>query len=309
MRLSYDLSCEPSSRPAYVTVGVFDGVHLGHRRLITDMVKAARQEGAMPLAVTFDPHPALALGYVVPPLLTTIEERAALIADLGVEQLFVLPFTQDLAHTSAHDFVGRLRGCLGMVGLWVGRDFSMGKHREGYVHALQQLGEALDFTLHSVEPVCWGGAVVSSSRIRAALREGDVTQAAGCLGQAYRLSGVVVHGDGRGHKIGVPTANVFPPPKRLVPGGGIYACLAHTARLGTYPAAVSIGTRPTFVEASGGVAVEAHLLGFDADIYDQSLVLDFVARLRDEWTFPDIDALVAQIDKDIAQVVDLLGDG
>jgi riboflavin kinase/FMN adenylyltransferase len=156
-----------------------------------------------------------------------------------------------------------------------------------------------------VEPLMWAGAPVSSSRVRDALQAGDVDQATGCLGRPYRLMGPVVHGDGRGGCLGVPTANLSLSPGRLVPADGIYACLAHTERRGTHPAAVNVGTRPTF--DGHGVTVEAHLIDFEADLYGQTMALDFVARLRDEVAFPDVDALMAQMQKDIAQARDVLG--
>jgi riboflavin kinase/FMN adenylyltransferase len=157
-----------------------------------------------------------------------------------------------------------------------------------------------------VEPLVWQGALVSSSRVRAALQAGDIAQATGCLGRPYRLAGTVVHGDGRGRSLGIPTANLAPPSERLVPASGIYACLAHTERAGTHPAAINIGTRPTF--DGHDVTVEAHLIDFEADLYGQTLALDFFARLRDEIAFPSVDALMAQMQKDIAQARDLLSD-
>jgi riboflavin kinase/FMN adenylyltransferase len=152
----------------------------------------------------------------------------------------------------------------------------------------------------------WDGTPVSSSRVRDVLLAGDIDQATGCLGRPYRLTGMVVHGDDRGGRLGVPTANLSPPPERLIPASGIYACLAHTDQMGTHPAAVNVGTRPTFNGHS--VTVEAHLIDFGANLYGQALALDFIARLRDEVTFPDVDALMAQMQKDIAQARDILGD-
>jgi riboflavin kinase/FMN adenylyltransferase len=291
---------------SHVTVGVLDGVHRGHQQLVAEMAEAAHATGDIAVALAFDPHPATVLGYAPPPLLTTLEERAELLAALQLDVLIVLPFTQALARTPAADFVEALLRHLNMAELWGGPDFALGYQREGNVSFLQRLGAERGFAVCVVEPLMWKGVPVSSSRVRDALRAGDIDQATGCLGRPYRLTGTVVHGDGRGRTIGVPTANLSPSPERLVPADGIYACLAHTERLGTYPAAVNIGTRPTF--DGHGVTVEAHLIDFKANLYGQTLALDFCAWLREEVAFPNVDALMTQMQKDIAQAQDILGD-
>ncbi len=292
----------PTAR-SYVTIGVFDGVHRGHQQLIASMVEAAHSTQDVAIVLTFDPHPAATLGYEPPSLLTTVEERAELLADLGLDVLVILPFTSVTARTPATDFVEALIHYLHLTKLWGGPDFAIGHRREGNTSFLRRLGAERGFTVRIVEPLVWEGAMVSSSRVRAALQAGDIAQATGCLGRPYRLAGTVVHGRGLGRSIGVPTANISPPSRRLIPASGVYVCLAHTEHLGTHPAVANIGTRPTF----GGISdkqmqvVEAHLLDFDADLYDQVLELDFIARLRDERTFSTVQALVAQIHSDIAQ--------
>ncbi|MBN1811073.1 MAG: bifunctional riboflavin kinase/FAD synthetase [Anaerolineae bacterium] len=291
---------------SHVTVGVLDGVHRGHQQLIAGMAEAAHAAGDIAIALAFDPHPATALGYELPPLLTTLGERAEMLAALGLDILIVLPFTRALARTPAADFVEALLQHIHLAELWGGPDFALGYRREGNVPFLQRLGAERGFAVRVVEPLMWEGAPVSSSRVRDALRAGDIDQATGCLGRPYRLTGTVVHGDGRGGRLGVPTANLSPPPERLVPADGIYACLAHTERLGTYPAAANVGTRPTF--GGHGVTVEAHLIDFRADLYGQTLALDFCAWLRDEVAFSNVDALMVQIQKDIAQARNILGD-
>jgi riboflavin kinase/FMN adenylyltransferase len=309
MRIVHDLAqARPASR-SYVTIGVFDGVHRGHQRLITDMVEAARSGHGSAVAITFDPHPATTLGYEPPLLLTTVEERAELLAALGLDVLVILPFTSATARTRAADFVETLTHHLCLIELWGGPGFGLGYQREGDVPFLRHLGAERGFAVRVVEPLVWAGELVSSSRVRAALEAGDIPEATGCLGRPYRLTGLVVRGDGRGHNIGVPTANLSPLPGRLIPAGGTYACLAHTEHLGRRPAVVNVGTRPTFTGSPHGQAlvVEAHLLDFDADLYGQALALDFVARLRDERTFPTPDALVEQIHNDIAHARVILG--
>jgi riboflavin kinase/FMN adenylyltransferase len=297
---------EPAGARGHATVGVFDGVHRGHQQLVARMAEAAHATGDVAAAIAFDPHPATTLGYEPPPLLTTLEERAELLAALGLDVLVVLPFTKALARTPAAGFVEPLLQHLRLAALWGGPDLALGHRREGDVSFLRRLGAERGFAVRVVEPLMWEGALVSSSRVRAALQAGDIAQAMGCLGRPYRLAGAVVHGDGRGGRLGVPTANLALPPERLIPASGIYACLAHAGHWGTHPAAVNVGVRPTF--DGGAMTVEAHLLDFEADLYGQTLALDFFARLRDEVAFPNVEALTVQMQKDIAQVRNVLGD-
>ena len=306
MQVEEELSKLSPEKDMFLTIGVFDGVHRGHQQIITGLAEAAHAAGDVAVALAFAPHPAITLGYEPPPLLTSLDERTKLLAALGLDVLIVIPFTQALARTSATEFVQALMQHLHMAKLWGGPDFALGHRREGNVPFLRRLGAERGFAVRVVEPLVWEGDLVSSSRVRAALRTGDIAQATGCLGRPYRLAGTVVHGDGRGRSLGIPTANLAPPPERLIPASGIYACLAHTERAGTHPAATNVGTRPTF--DGHDVTVEAHLIDFEGDLYDQMLTLDFCARLRDEVAFPNVDALMAQMQKDIAQAKDILGD-
>jgi len=295
MRVVHDLTqAQPPAR-SHLAIGVFDGVHRGHQQLITQMVEAAHSTDDVAIVLTFDPHPAITLGHEPLPLLTTVEERAELLAALGLDVLVVLPFTPVTARTPAADFVEALMHHLRLTALWAGPDFALGHRREGDIPFLLRLGAERGFTMRVVEPLVWEGHLVSSSRVRAALKAGDIPQATGCLGHPYRLAGSVIHGRELGHSIGVPTVNISPPPERLIPTGGVYACLAHTERSGTCSAVVKIGTRsttpspgPSLRERKGDETpvVEAHLLDFDGDLHDQVLALDFIARLRDERTFP-----------------------
>ena len=297
-----------SSAHSYVTIGVFDGLHRGHQRIIKGLVEEAHAADQQAVAITFDPHPAAILGDDTPLLLTTVGERLELMAALELDTAVVFPFTEEVLETSASDFVDDLMHHLNMAEIRVGRDFTLGHGQQGDIPYLRRMGEELGFRVRVVEPVEWRGAVVHSSRIRDALRDGDISEANGCLGRPYQLSGVVIHGRGLGQDIGVPTANIAPPPSRLIPASGVYACRAYTERWGAYPAAVNVGTRPTFTTRSSpqSLTVEAHLLDFDQDLYDRVLTLDFVARLRDERAYPTLNALVGQMREDIARTRDLV---
>ncbi|MCS7179013.1 MAG: bifunctional riboflavin kinase/FAD synthetase [Anaerolineae bacterium] len=304
MELTHDLESLNLSIPSHVTIGAFDGVHRGHQHLIGSMVRAAHEAARIAVVLTFDPHPGALLGRRPTAALTTLEERAALIADLEVDVLVVLRFTPTVAGTPATRFIHLMRHHLHMVELWVGPDFALGHRREGNVPFLQQLGAQEGFAVRVVEPLRWRGAVVSSTRIRAALTAGDIEEANGCLGRPYRLTGQVVRGRGLGRQIGIPTANLIPPPDRLLPANGVYAGYAHTWEAGSWPTVINVGVRPTI--APDHLTVEAHLLDFEGDLYDQTLALDFIARLRDEQAFPSLNALVDQIQQDIARAREIL---
>lgn len=308
MHVVHRLSQIPAAARCHVTIGVFDGVHLGHQRIIGGLIESAQEAGDDAVVITFDPHPAAVVSENPPLLLTTVGERIEFLAELGLNTLVIFPFTDEVARIPAADFLERIMRKIDLRQLWVGPDFALGHQREGDVDFLRRLGGRWDFEVCVVDPVEWGGGVVRSSRVRDALLRGDVDEASGCLGRPYRLRGIVVPGRGLGHDIGVPTANISTPRNRLIPAGGVYACWAHTERWGTFPAATNIGTRPTFTSSSSvqGLTVEAHLVDFDRDLYDQVLGLDFIARLRDERAYPTLNALVAQVREDIARTEALL---
>ena len=295
----------PGAR-SHVAIGVFDGVHLGHQNLLTRMVEAAHAGGGTAVALTFDPHPAAGLGREPPPLLTTLEERSEILGGLGLELLVLMPFTGETARMPASDFVELLMRQLDLAELWSSEGFAIGHQRAGDADFLRRAGEERGFVTRVVEPFTWKGTAVSSSRVRRALLEGDLAQASGCLGRPYRLQGKVVHGDGRGHLFGVPTANLSLPPERLIPANGIYACLVHTAELQGHPAVTNVGTRPSF--PGDQHTVEAHLLEFEGDLYGEVLGIDFHARLRDELVFSSTEQLTAQIEQDMAQARVVLSD-
>ena len=282
-----------------LTIGVFDGVHRGHTHLISHLVGEAAPKGLMAGVVTFREHPAAVLSPSFKArYLTSFEDRLDLLGQTKID--FVVPITFDraLSKLTAEEFVSLLQDRLRMVSLVVGPDFAMGRNREGTIERLSELGDQMGFTLTVVDGLQdTKGETVRSTTVRTALGEGEVERVAELLGRRFTLAGAVVSGEGRGGMLGFPTANVEPPHGMAVPGDGIYAAFAHMEgkRLMT---AVSIGTRPTF----GGhdSVVEAFILDFDGNLYGKSLRLEFVRRLRDQVKFDAVEALLEQVDRDVA---------
>jgi riboflavin kinase/FMN adenylyltransferase len=291
------------TRPSVVTIGVFDGVHLGHQYLIRRLVESAQSSGRLAGVLTFHPHPDVVLrGITGRYYLTLPDERAALLGALGVDFVVTLSFDDHLRHIRAAAFVDLMREHLRLSELWVGAEFALGYKREGNVPYLRAQGAEKGFVvdvvdLMAVEDTADGPRTISSSAIRAALAAGDVTTAQEMLGRPYSVRGEVVHGLARGRTIGFPTANIAAPPERLIPANGVYA---GWAVLGDerFMAVTNVGTRPTF--SGHDVTVEAYLLDFDLDIYGATLEFQFVKRLRAEMKFSGIEALIAQIQADAA---------
>lgn len=283
---------------ASVTVGNFDGVHLGHQALVREVVKAARERGLAAVVLTFDPHPATVIGGRATSVLTRLPRKAAILQALGVDFVAVLDFTTDLAGLSPGGFAGGiLFERLGAAHVVVGEGFRFGTGRAGDVECLRRLGEEIGFGVGECPPVLCGGDVVSSSRVREALAGGDVLVATTLCGRPFRIEGPVVHGEGRGREIGIPTANVATAWDDALPRGGVYACRVFTPEGQGHNAVVNIGTRPTF----GGTTprLEAHLPGFVGDLYGSVLAVDFVAPIREERRFASAEDLVVQIRADI----------
>ncbi|HSG15755.1 MAG TPA: riboflavin biosynthesis protein RibF [Anaerolineae bacterium] len=299
-----DLAAVKERKPTYLAIGVFDGVHRGHKQLLRKMVAEAQANGVRPAALTFYPHPGEVIrGRQGPFYLCTLDERVNLLSELGLELVVTLPFDEEVRRTSAADFVESLCRHLSLSQLWGGH-FSLGYNREGDLPYLRKMGERKGFSVRPFEGmVQWDGENVSSSRVRRALAGGDMIQVSGCLGRDYKVAGVVVPGDGRGRQLGVPTANLEVWEKLLLPVNGVYAAYAWLDD-GRYKAATNIGYRPTVNGHT--LNVEAHLLDFEGDLYGRELELEIVARIRDERKFPDLQALVAQIKADIIQVSTLL---
>ncbi|ADG87788.1 riboflavin biosynthesis protein [Thermobispora bispora] len=292
-----------------VTIGVFDGVHLGHQRLVGRAVGLARELGLPAVAVTFDPHP----DEVVrpgshPPLLTGLRRRIELLASLGVDAVCVLRFTLELSRMSPDEFVQTaLVDRLHAAHVVVGENFRFGHKAAGDVETLRTLGEKYDFAAEGV-PLVSNGVAISSTLIRERVAAGDVAGAAAALGRPHRVEGVVVRGHQRGRALlGFPTANVESPPHTAIPADGVYAgWLECTQRPSPYegerwPAAISIGTNPTFEGRER--TVEAYALDRDdLDLYGAHVAVDFAERLRDTLRFESIEALIAQMREDVEQV-------
>lgn len=301
-----------------VTIGVFDGVHRGHRHIIGAAVGRARELGVPCVVVTFDPHP----GEVIrpgshPPVLSGPRHKAQLLEELGVDVLCVLPFTLEFSRLSPDEFVHEvLVERLHAVVVIVGENFRFGRGAKGDVGVLRELGRRFGFAAEPVplvaEDVQGEQTRLSSTYIRSCVQAGDVAAAAHALGRPHRLEGVVVRGDRRGRELGFPTANLETAPYAAIPADGVYAgWMSRATADGTqrWPAAISIGTNPTFDGTERRVEAYAIDAGHDLDLYGEHLALDFVARLRDTLRFDGVDALVTQIQADVDRAREILAGG
>ena len=299
MLIDEELSGASSDRDSILTVGVFDGVHLGHRHLIAHLTKEAAAAGCRPGVVTFRNHPASVLrDDFKPQYLTSLDERSSMLQALGADPVVPVTFDLELSKQSARDFVLRLQTHLRMVGLVFGPGFAIGRNREGDAATLTSLGRELGFSVTIVDLLQDQGEPVRSTTVRRALAEGDVSRVAKMLGRNFEVRGTVVRGIGRGRTLGFPTANLGVPSGMAIPQDGIYATWAHQdgRRL---MAATSIGTRPTFEERER--TIEAFIMDFDGDLYDREVRLEFVRRLRDEEKYDTVEALQEQVARDVDQ--------
>ena len=290
-----------------VTVGTFDGVHRGHRAVIADVVRRAAAERLASVVVTFDPHPlAVVNPAIAPQLLTLTDEKRALIAGCGVDRIEVMAFTPALAQLDATGFAERLGATYAMRQLVMGYDHGLGRGRAGDVEQMRRLGTEQGFTVDVVAAVSDDGQPISSTRIRAAVAKGDLDAAARGLGRRYSIQGAVVRGAGRGRTIGIPTINLAPPDaQKLLPPDGVYAVRVRIQESGSriltpdsriLGGMMNQGARPTFGDPVR--TLEVHLFDFDAELYGQTVTVEWVRRLRDVQAFPSRDALVAQLARD-----------
>jgi riboflavin kinase / FMN adenylyltransferase len=296
--------CPHPSEGTVVTIGVYDGVHLGHRAVIAEVKLRAAELGACSAVVTFDRHPAAVVRpESAPLLLTDLDQRLARIKATGVDYTVVIRFDEARAAESAEDFVEReLVECLNARGVVVGEDFHFGNRRAGNVALLQEMGTVHRFEVEPLGLVAPTGErePVSSTAIRQALARGDLETATAMLGRHHEVWGVVMEGDRRGRQLGFPTANVAASPEIALPADGIYAGWYERPDGSVHPAALSLGRRPTFYPDQPYSLLEAYLLGFEGDLYGELAKVRFVARLRDELRFDSVDALVTQMRADVA---------
>lgn len=297
---------ELAARKVCLAIGVFDGVHLGHQQVLRQAITDAQQHGALAVAITFDRHPNSVVAPArMPALIYSLPQKLRAIASLGIETTLLIEFDQPFSEKLADVFIRELARDFGQIySVCVGASFTFGHKRGGNVALLQTLGAELKFAVHGLAAVSLDGKMVSSTRIRGAIREGDLEAASQMLGRAYSIAARVVHGDELGRQLGTPTANLDVT-GLILPPNGVYAAHASVDSR-THPAAVNIGVRPTLHDSQPSTRVEVHLLDFVGDLYDHELELTFVEKLRDEQLFPSVDALKEQIQRDIARTRELL---
>ncbi len=297
----------PEPGGSVVTVGTFDGVHRGHRAVLDEISLRARMTGKRAVLVTFHPHPLrIVRPEIAPSVLTTPVEKKEILAESGLDWAVFVQFTPALSRLSPRAFVEEvLIRRVGMGDLVIGYDHGFGRGRSGDADTLRAIGAELGFGVDVVGPVELGGAPVSSSRIRTAVSEGRMEDAREGLGRAYAFRGVVVRGDGRGRRLGFPTANLeVGDPEKLMPPAGIYAARG-VLRSGTVPGALHVGPRPTF--QGSPPSVELHLMDFDGDLYGESIRVDVLSRLRGIVSFASAEALVEQMRDDVRRAREMLG--
>ncbi len=298
MQVSRGLEGVAFSASSVVTIGTFDGMHLGHMAIIAELLGRTPVPGGRSVVVTFDPHPRGVVGDVPVGLLTTIDERIGLLRRAGIDLVTVVDFTFEFSRQPASTFFEQyvIRGT-GVAEVVVGDDHMFGRDREASIDTLREMGKRSGFAVTTVDPVTLSGSRISSSAIRRLLSSGKVAPARACLGRAYSLAATVVRGDGRGAALGFPTANLVPASaEKVVPGGGVYFGWVEADGV-VHHAMINVGTRPTFTDAGPDV-VEAHLLGWTGDLYGKSVLLGFRERIRDEKKFLNTVELTAQLERD-----------
>lgn len=304
--------CVPPPGGSAVTIGAYDGLHLGHRALIAELRRRAAERGLASAVVTFDRHPATVVRpESAPAVLTDLEQKLELLATTGVDRTLVVPFDRHRADETAEQFVTEvLVGALGTRLVVVGEGFHFGHERKGDVAMLQDLGRVHDFEAVGLRLATDGsGTPLSSTRVRGLLASGDVAGATALLGRPHEVRGTVVRGDGRGGpELGMPTANVALAPGTALPDPGIYAGWYGRPDGSRHRAALSLGRRPTFYADGAPLLLEAHLLGFDGDLYGERASVSFVARLRAERRFDSTDALIDQMRADVRAAAGALDD-
>ena len=296
---------QPGPKKVCLAIGFFDGVHLGHQQIIRQTVADAESHEALAVVVTFDRHPNTVVAPDrVPPLIYSLPQKLRAIASTGADTTLLLHFDEAFSRQTGEEFIRWLAREFGhLTSICVGSSFTFGHKRSGNVDLLKRMGAEFKFTVHGLAAVSLDEQVVSSTRIRETIRAGQIDLASQMLGRPYALCGPVIKGDRLGHKLGFPTANLDVT-DLLIPPTGVYAAHAHENGA-SHRAVVNIGYRPTVSNSAPELRIEAHLLSFEGDLYGQELELSFVAKLREEQKFPSVDALRAQIARDIQSAVRL----
>lgn len=289
----------------HYALGFFDGVHKGHQAILAAARQLAAGQGLIPGVFTYENHPQAVVGGGAPPLLTTPQERRRLFAAKGMERIAMIPFDAAFSAQSPEAFLDMLAEEFGCAGVCCGQNFHFGARAAGNAALLQELCAARGLACQVVAPVQAEGRAVSSTLIRTLLREGDPLGARQCLGRPFSLGGDIVHGDGRGHTMGVPTINLAPPQGVLLPAAGVYATLTQVEDGPLWPSLTNVGVRPTF-RTGGGPTVETHITGFQGDIYGKRARVWFCAYLRGEQKFDNAARLVEQIASDTKRAMALL---
>jgi riboflavin kinase/FMN adenylyltransferase len=297
--LQKQLLCFENTTPSLVSIGVFDGVHLGHLHLINKLKREASERRMKSIILTFNQHPLSVIpGQKDLPYLTTLEDKLDLLRKPGIDNVINIDFTAEIAKMSAHDFSSHLIKSLGMKGLVIGSDFALGRNREGEIPKLIEIGNELGFSVDATSSVKIDNEIISSTAIRTALSMGNVAKATRMLGRPFQLSGYAIRGEGRGVALGFPTANLELDSAQSLPADGVYASIVHIGNI-RYLSATNIGFRPTFGDKKH--LAEVHIIDFDDSIYEQHLKIDIIERIRGEIKFDTIDELKEQIREDIEE--------
>jgi riboflavin kinase/FMN adenylyltransferase len=306
MQIEQELARVTPQGETLLTIGVFDGVHAGHRYLLKKLQERAAERNLLSGVVTFSPHPQSVLHpHRQLPWLTSLEDRVGAFQTLGVSVIAVLTFTPKLAQLSARKFISLIKKHLNMRGILVGPDFALGKGKEGNIKLLCALGCEMGFSVDVIPPFKINGEIVSSTLIRRALAEGDMRKVTKLMGRYFYLEGKIITSEKRGRVLGFPTANLDIKPQQALPGNGIYATIAHVQGK-HFHSATNIGIRPTF--GIGKEMVETHLLNYRGNLYGKDMRVEFVQKLRDEERFPSSEELQTQIEKDIRKVEAILAE-
>lgn len=295
----------PHDKKSYLTLGTFDGVHLGHQTIINHLVEQSRQDDTRSIVLTFEPHPQTVINPKRIPdirILTTLDEKVSIFRSLGIDLLIVAPFDEKMASMTAEVFVQEiLIKKIGFSRLIIGHDHVFGRNRSGNYQTLQTLAPYYHFTVDRMEPYKSHRVIINSTLIRNLLFEGKIEQANQYMGRAYQLTGIIRKGDGRGRRLGFPTANLNPVNKnKLIPMSGVYGTLV-TVGNKTFRGVTNIGHRPTFYNYSVQSLIETHIIDFQEDLYDREITLRFITRLREELKFKTKEDLAHAISKDIEQ--------